>query len=99
MPADVCLCRSCQVEDFIPLFGRGALLMNWEVGVCVPSDLGCCVHCSAQPSPSVYSPLISTAAGTRLRGLVRAKSLLHYGISEMPITMQFLNACLLKDDV
>lgn len=83
----------------VPLFGRGALLENWEVGACVSSDLGCCVHCTAQPSPSVYSPVISTALGTPFRGLVHAKSLLRYGISEMPITMQFLNACLLKDDV
>lgn len=58
-----------------------------------------CVSSAAQPSPSVYSPVISTAAGARLRWLVHAKSLLHYGMSEMPITMQFLNACLLKDDV
>lgn len=57
------------------------------------------VPSTAQPSPSVYSPVISTAAGTCLRWLVHAKSLLHYGISEMPITMQFLNACFLKDDV
>lgn len=54
---------------------------------------------TAQPSPSVYSPVISTAAGACLRWFVHSKSLLHYGISEMPITMEFLNACLLKDDV
>lgn len=57
------------------------------------------VASTAQPSPPVYSSVISTAAGTRLRWLVHAKSLLHHGISEMPITMQFLNACLLRDDV
>lgn len=57
------------------------------------------VASTAQPGPSVYSPVISTAAGACLRWLVHAESLLLYGISEMPITMQFLNACLLKDDV
>lgn len=69
-------------------------------GVCLllsPLTLG--VASPAQPSPSVYSPVISTAAGTRFRWLVHVKSLFHYGISEMPITMQFLNAYLLKDDV
>jgi len=49
--------------------------------------------------PPIYSPVISTAAGKPLRWVVLAKSLLHYGISEMPITMHFLNACLAKDDV
>lgn len=70
--------------------GGGCLLVS-------PQTLG--VASIAQPSPSVYSPVISTPAGTRLRWLVHAKSLFHYGISEMPITMQFLNACLQKDDV
>lgn len=53
----------------------------------------------SQEEALFYSPVISTAAGKPLRWVVLAKSLLHYGISEMPITMHFLNACLAKDGV
>lgn len=49
MPADVCLCRSCQVKDIVPLFGRGTPLVNWEVCAYVSSDFVCFIHCTAQP--------------------------------------------------
>lgn len=86
---------------------KGHYPFLWERGSSGGSGGGCLlaspltlgVASTAQPSPSVYSPVISTPAGTCLRWFVHAKSLFHYGISEMPITMQFLNACLLKDDV